>query len=396
MMSTENATITSEKPNIYSRRDKTMIVMDLVIDNFFAFKNFHMNMSYPEKILNSSINGEFLKERENFRYKKVNILMGANATGKTSIGQMLMAIFNFIDSKESEKVRKRVNDTRREAFFSMEFVVYSYKLYKIDVKILPAENNERDGSINVCVRSVEINKKDSYETCKKKIEEMPCRMESDFILELEKIENLGWMFSYPLDLGRGSNRYSKNPNFTTILDYTLRSLDSSIKKVEKSKEVDDTYIIHMDSGNLIIQEGEVVKSNNILSSGTKSGIDVADIVSSIYAGECGFYYCDEKFSYIQTEIEAAFLSIMIDGLKDNDQLFFTTHNTDILDMSLPHHAFSFLKKDMNDSSQPIQCINTSEYLKRNTDSLRNAVENDLFSISPGLELIYEIPELKNR
>lgn len=73
MMSTENTSITSEKPNICSRRDKTMIVMDLVIDNFFAFKNFHMNMSYPKKILNSGIEGEFLKGRENFRYKKVNI-----------------------------------------------------------------------------------------------------------------------------------------------------------------------------------------------------------------------------------------------------------------------------------------------------------------------------------
>lgn len=28
---------------------RNMIVMDIQIDNFFAFKNFHMNMSYPKK-----------------------------------------------------------------------------------------------------------------------------------------------------------------------------------------------------------------------------------------------------------------------------------------------------------------------------------------------------------
>ena len=31
-----------------------MIVMDIHLDNFMAFKNFHMNMSYPKKIVNSS------------------------------------------------------------------------------------------------------------------------------------------------------------------------------------------------------------------------------------------------------------------------------------------------------------------------------------------------------
>ena len=52
-----------------------MIVMDIHLDNFMAFKNFHMNMSYPKKIVNSYIEEEFLENHSNFRYKKVNILM---------------------------------------------------------------------------------------------------------------------------------------------------------------------------------------------------------------------------------------------------------------------------------------------------------------------------------
>ena len=74
--------------------------MDVQIDNFFAFKNFRMNMAYPKKIVNSYIQDEFLEGYPNFRYKKVNILMGSNATGKTSFGQMLMRIFNFIEKKQ--------------------------------------------------------------------------------------------------------------------------------------------------------------------------------------------------------------------------------------------------------------------------------------------------------
>ena len=63
-----------------------MIVMNIEMDNFMSFNNFAMNLSYPKKIVNSSIENEFLTGFTNFRYKKVNILMGANATGKTSFG----------------------------------------------------------------------------------------------------------------------------------------------------------------------------------------------------------------------------------------------------------------------------------------------------------------------
>ena len=84
---------------------------------------------------------------------------------------------------------------------------------------------------------------------------------------------------------------------------------------------------------------------------------------------------------------------MIDLIKSGEQLFFTTHNTDILDMDLPKHSFTFLRKDMNNTEKPITCIEASSLLKRNTDSLRNAVENDMFSTSPDLDLIYSISDI---
>ena len=70
--------------------------------NFYAFKNFHMNLTYPKKIVDSSIKNEHLPGRPNFRYKKVNIFLGANATGKTTFGKILMKIFNFIEKKNFE------------------------------------------------------------------------------------------------------------------------------------------------------------------------------------------------------------------------------------------------------------------------------------------------------
>ena len=74
-------------------------------------------------------------------------------------------------------------------------------------------------------------------------------------------------------------------------------------------------------------------------------------------------------------------------------MVFTIQNTGILTMPLPKHSFTFLRKDCNVDSGTITCISASDYLKRSTDSLRNAVDNDLFSSAPGVELVYEIAEL---
>ena len=73
-----------------------MIVLDLELKGIYGFNDFHINFSYPKKIVNSIIDQEYLKGRERFRYKKAVILMGANATGKTSLGKALLRIFGYM------------------------------------------------------------------------------------------------------------------------------------------------------------------------------------------------------------------------------------------------------------------------------------------------------------
>ena len=384
--------ITSGIANKYTKEGKVMVIMDLELDNFFAFRHFKLNMSYPKRIVDSYIDNEFLKDRENFRYKKVNILMGANATGKTSIGLMLMRIFNFIDKKEAVSLTDVIGNPEMKAALSLDFVTKSYRMYRLNVEVEPAKGEEEKPVVRACTRYVRINKADRYETCVQRVNEIPCLMREDYGNELDKIEHLGWMFSYPADVLAGIVRCSKNPRYTQILDHVLRSLDSLIKKVEKLEEVENTYVIRTENRDLVMQDGKVI-SNDILSSGTRAGIDIAGVIAAIRFGECGFYYCDEKFSYIHSDMEKAFLSVMIDSLLDNEQLFFTTHNMDILDMPLPKHTFTFLKKDPDNLVSPIKCVSASQYLKRSTDSVKNAVENDLFSVAPNLELIYEIADI---
>lgn len=372
-----------------------MIVMDVQIDNFLAFRNFHMNMSYPKKIVGSYIQDEHLFGYPNFRYKKVNILMGANASGKTSFGRVLMKIFNFIDKKQTEVIEEIVSDSSKEAEFRMDFITDTDVLYRILIKVPPqTDKSKKDRNIDVCVKKVSIKRTDSYESCARRFDNVKEKQKSNYIEELDKIEGLSWLFEYPSD--QWDKYYVPERNidkYLHILENTLRALDPAIEKVEQIQGVENAFVLRMTHRDIIMQDGEIINAN-VLSSGTRAGIAVANFVTAIMNGDYGFYYCDEKFSYIHSDIEKAFLSVMIECMQSNDQLFFTTHNTDILDLPLPKHSFTFLKKECDDRDQPIKCISASQYLKRNTDSLRTAVDNDLFSSAPAVDLIYEIAELE--
>ena len=76
---------------------------------------------------------------------------------------------------------------------------------------------------------------------------------------------------------------------------------------------------------------------------------------------------------------------MIEFLHPNAQLFFTTHNLDLLEMNLPIHTFSFLRK-----KDKIEVVYPTDYIQKNDISLRNAVKNDIFDIAPNINEIFEL------
>ena len=53
---------------------------------------------------------------------------------------------------------------------------------------------------------------------------------------------------------------------------------------------------------------------------------------------------------------------------------------DVLDMDLPKHSYTFMKKEVHEDRVDISCVYASDYLKKADDSIKNAVENDLFAL----------------
>lgn len=369
------------------RGGQAMIIMDIKVDNLYSFKNFHLNMSYPKKIVDSTIDQEYIEDRPNFRYRKVNIIMGGNATGKTSLGKLLMLFLNYFTDGTYKRFTNIINDVGKSSKLIIDFVAELNVLYRFELKIEPlVGNNYSEENVHIKFYHTPIGIKDNYETCAKRIDEADC-----YETTYDKIYTSGWQFSYPKDAWSDKKEidFVDNDKYLHVLEQVLKTLDTSINEVIKVTELENTYAIKYDKYSVLIKDGDIINAD-YLSSGTKAGIDIAYTLTALICDLHDFYYCDERFSYVNSDVEKACLSIMIDKLRGRKQLFFTTHNTDVLDMQLPKHSFIFLKKDVNDSENPIKCINASQYLKRNTDSLKHAVENDLFCTVPELHRLYEL------
>ena len=170
-------------------------------------------------------------------------------------------------------------------------------------------------------------------------------------------------------------------------------MDSSIIKVTKSKDTNNAYVLEHDCGaKIIIQEGMKLSDIPLLSSGTKYGVNISNIIFGIKHHNNGIYLIDEQFSYVNSDIEAAMLSTMVSLLGPNEQIFFTTHNMNILSLGFPFHSFYFMKKEKINGKQIITINCGSEADNRNNVSPKTIIDNDIFNTAPNVDKIFEIAE----
>ena len=123
-------------------------------------------------------------------------------------------------------------------------------------------------------------------------------------LLIQKIEELSWFFQYPEDNQNKLKLPNKDEKFRQVLENILKALDPSIREVTISQDVDNAYVIHLQNKSIVIQDDDLL-TTDFLSSGTKAGVEVSTMLSSLIQKDYDFYYCDEKFSYIHSDIEKA-------------------------------------------------------------------------------------------
>ena len=353
-----------------------MIVLDVLLKGVYGFDDFSINLTYPKKLVKSILGDEHLEGRERFRYKKVNLLMGSNATGKTSLGRALLKIFSYINTGNEAFLFEMA--TEDQALFRIDFVNEGFTMHRLSGSL-----NKAEGIADIHYYSVDIGEMDFYERCVEKLKDHTAEIEGKGLKLKKSVGEIRSRFAYP-EIAESMHTSRTDTNeFLKICRAVLGTLDPTLTDIDRLSGVKDTFIIRRRGTDILIQEGKLL-NREVLSSGTAEGIDVAVFLASMVMENKMFYYCDEHFSYINSEIEMAIFGLMMERIGKNEQLIFTTHNMEMLDLNLPKHSYTFLRKEVTENGCKVTSIPASSLLKKNTDSVRTAVDNDMFGTLPDL------------
>ncbi len=374
-----------------------MVIMNLKMDNVLAFYDFNINFSYPVKLRKTLIPEESLNGKPSFRYKKVNIFVGSNATGKTSLIKCIWTILLFLNQKEQNIVRTIMNENSLPSLITLDYVENDDVSYKLKRLIIKLENKD----LKMAYAELIIKDGDSYESRVKDLDSLEYVFKDSIDCFKSMSYTSGWNIVLPAtEQGFDQIKFAKYENeiqeqeYFKILNQVLKTLDPSIVDVAKSLDAPNAIVIKHENANIIIiQEKNVLSSINYLSSGTKYGINLANIMFSIKYHKNGIYLVDEQFSYVNSDIEASILSTMVSMLGPNEQLFFTTHNENVLELGFPFHSFNFLKKTKENGRQKIQVSCATEVENRNNVSPKTIIDNDMLGTAPNVNKIYEIGEV---
>ena len=373
-----------------------MVILNLKLENILAFNDFEVSFSYPKKLSTSLIEEENLNYRKSFRYKKLNVFVGSNSTGKTSLVKCIWKTLLFLTKGERNEIESLYRNGAEHSSIVIDFAeenIEKSSLYRVII-------DHKSGELKIAHQIVGIKEGDSYESLRKVLDK------KEYILKdyLEEIRGLnlyfGWNIVLPATEGGFDtvkflhfDEETREKEYINILNDVLITLDPSIIEVKKSLDSENAIVIKSrNTGNIIIQEGNKLSYYEMLSSGTKYGISLANTIYSIKHHINGIYLVDEQFSYVDSEIEAAILALLVSLLGPNEQLFFTTHNHDILDSKLPFHSFYLMRKEIVGDNQKIYINCASEAGNKNNVSPKTVLDNDVFNTSPNLERIYSLFE----
>ncbi|MCF6298326.1 MAG: ATP-binding protein [Thiomicrorhabdus sp.] len=365
------------------------------------FKDTFIDFTYPKKITDSTIEGEFLKDFPKIKYKKVCILMGANASGKTTLGKVMCAINNYLSGTPLDHVKKSIHNKTKKSYIKVTYITPDTgQIHALKIVF------NQDGLIS---ESYKINELRASKSLKKTLSDLK-NSKPEFLFERDEnnhgiknpgfasvakltgittldTEKTGWHYLYS-DFQASSLHFEHNN--IQLLETVLKVFDASINKIEPIINSEFAYVIEFKNDDIVIVDNGTISNDDRLSRGTIESIEVAGFISAIIQlqaqDKSSTYFLDEKMAYSHSEIEIAMLNLMIGKLNNQSQLFYTTHNYDILEMNLPSHSYIFMKKeDFVTVSHPEKMGYT-----KNDRSLLGYVKNDVFNTLPDTSKIDEL------
>jgi len=378
-----------------------MIFLNVALKNIYMFQDAKLDLSYPRKLPSSTVENEWLEGFPKINFKRVLILSGANASGKTVFGKVLCIINNYIAGSSINQstswldIKKVMFDKKKPTSFEVEFLTpKTAQAHKLAVIF------DQDGLVEESYTCIDLQRNEPQSAMYKRLRESEPTSYYHKTKNNHDITNAGFtsvavsqgkmkvpsMWNYRLcevDSTSGSQgRITAHD--TNIIKTFLSAFDSSITKVKSIAA--ESYKIEFSNGeHVLIDKGKLLDPDR-LSRGTHEAIDIAmfyEAMKNENFGESATFYLDEMLAYSHTEAEQSILNLLIDTLPRHSQLFYSTHNYDILDMNLPVHSHVFLKKDKY--SEFIQPEKMG--YNQNDRSLLGYVKNDVFGTLPNMDTI---------
>ncbi|EDW4372102.1 ATP-binding protein [Salmonella enterica subsp. diarizonae] len=390
-----------------------MIFTRLRLVNLYSFADAELDLSFPRKLVNSALSGEHLLGRPKFYYRKICIVTGGNASGKTSLGRVLLGIQLFLRKKILYPENFPANDKSKDSSFEVDFATEDFYHHRLFIRLV------YDDVGGVFVKEIKYGKtfiRHDYSCLKttKILNDMFVKKDFSGYLYLAKDTDAGGVpeeFKKHIFYGGWYYLLSEIKENTdkivvlnrNIFELIMKTFDSSIESVSELKIADDSseeksrlgYYILFKNGDseMVTKFGDVTNSNR-LSRGTFDAVILSHFISSVYEdlkNENGSkasmtYFLDERMAFVHSELERTLITLIISKLKVNSQFFYTTHNSDIFKLDLPIHSYVFIKKQDDKSF----FIDASIHLKKNDRNLYHYVENDVFGMLPDLSFIEEI------
>lgn len=401
-----------------------MLITKFSFQNLYSFENFTVDLTYPRPLKFTTIDHEYLSFAPKFKVKRVCVISGGNATGKTSVGKLLCAAMNFIAGRNNAMPYIKMRKPNDKATIVIEFVIPKAKTLHEAILTFQASENESEAElVKIEHRGTQIRKNDTQITARKRLMGLEFAIESlkDFpeidlakslhkkvwLPEQELSNNLAWKYifyetSESSDKGLARLKLFDLNIASKILkafDPTIQEIKELVERREKQGknsespkpqayqiEFNNSNRVTLDSGNLSNSE-----SYKRLSKGTFEALSIIDFIESIIqfkeSSVSATLFLDERMAHVHTQLEMAMLNVMIQKLGNTSQLFYTTHNTDLLEMEVPIHSHLFLKRNTN---ALVEAVQPEVIFKKNDRKLSQYVKNDIFGTCPDTSLIDEI------
>ena len=227
-----------------------MIVMRIKLDHIYSFNNFEVDFTYPKKVKNSLIRDEYLSGNESFRYKKVNIFIGSNASGKTTLIKSIWSVIYFLNKKESISIERMINKNFKKSTIEMDFVTSRNNKNILNRVIINTINSD-SVKIKMAHKMINLTTTINYEKASEKLDEIETVFK-DYLEVLNECKfSFGWYTSLPITEAPFDEVYFENvkseaeeKEYIHILTKVLSTLDPAILSIRRSRDSKDAYVIN--------------------------------------------------------------------------------------------------------------------------------------------------------